>query len=60
MTTTTPATEYAAAVRTVADDIIRQIQDGHAPCRRSITLAAGGLAAVGCLLRRRTARNTTR
>ncbi len=26
----------------------------------SITLAAGGLAAVGCLLRRRTARNTTR
>jgi len=26
----------------------------------SITLAAGGLAVVGCLLRRRTARNTTR
>lgn len=42
MTTTTPATQYAAAVAAIADDIIRQIEDGTAPARRCPTLAAGG------------------
>lgn len=35
-------TDYAAAVASIADDVIRQIEDGHAPCRRCTTLAAGG------------------
>lgn len=42
MTTTTPATEYAAAVAAIADDVIRQLEDGDAPRRRVITQAAGG------------------
>lgn len=40
MTTTT--TTYADAVAAIADDIIRQIEDGTAPVRRCSTLAAGG------------------
>jgi hypothetical protein len=42
MTTTTPATDYAAAVAAIADDIIRQIEDGTAPARRCPVLTAGG------------------
>lgn len=44
MTTTAneTATTYAAAVAAIADDIIRQLDDGCAPCRRCSTLAAGG------------------
>lgn len=42
MTTTTPATDYAAAVAAIADDIVRQLEDGDAPRRRVITQAAGG------------------
>jgi hypothetical protein len=39
MALTTP---YTTAVHEIADDIIRQMDDGHAPHRRSPTLAAGG------------------
>lgn len=42
MNATTPATSYAAAVAAIADDIVRQLDDGEAPCRRCSTLAAGG------------------
>ncbi len=42
MSTTTPATEYAAAVRAIADDIVRQIEDGHAPHRQYNYQAASG------------------
>ncbi len=35
-------TNYAAAVRRLADDVIRQMEDGDAPCRRCFTLTAGG------------------
>jgi hypothetical protein len=35
-------TNYAAAVAAIADDVLRQIEDGDAPCRRCTTLAAGG------------------
>ncbi len=40
-TATTPATYYAAAVATIADDIVRQLEDG-APYVRHASLAAGG------------------
>jgi len=39
---TTTATTHAAAIREAADDIVRQLEDGQAPHRRSTTLAAGG------------------
>lgn len=35
-------TNYAAAVAAIADDVLRQLEDGDAPCRRCPTLAAGG------------------
>jgi len=35
-------TSYTAAVRRLADDVIRQMEDGDAPRRRCTTLAAGG------------------
>lgn len=38
----THARDYAAAVAAIADDIVRQIEDGTAPVRRCPTLAAGG------------------
>lgn len=38
MTTAT----YRDAVHAIADDIIRQLDDGHAPARRVTSLAAGG------------------
>jgi hypothetical protein len=39
-------TSTIAAV--IADDIIRQLEDGHAPCRRCPTLAAGGYYFESC------------
>jgi hypothetical protein len=35
-------TAYRDAVNAIADDIIRQLDDGDAPARRVTTLAAGG------------------
>lgn len=40
--TATQARDYAAAVAAIADDIIRQIEDGTAPARRCPALTAGG------------------
>ena len=40
--TATQARDYAAAVAAIADDIVRQLEDGDAPRRRVITQAAGG------------------
>jgi len=42
MTTTTPATDYAAAVRYAADSVLAQIEDGHAPHRQYNAHSADG------------------
>lgn len=40
--TDTHARDYAAAVAAIADDIVRQLEDGTAPARRCPALTAGG------------------
>ena len=40
--TDTHARDYAAAVAAIADDIVRQLEDGDAPARRCPVLTAGG------------------